>query len=680
MSKIKLKIDDKFYAAEEGQTILEVAREKGIHIPTLCYNEKTSRTTSCFVCVVKDKKSGKFMPSCTATVTDGLEIEASSDEVLDMRQTALNLLLSEHTGDCEAPCTLACPAHAQVEEYVRAGREGDLLKALKIIKERVPLPLSIGRVCPRFCEKDCRRNVTDEGQPVAINDFKRLAADLHYSAYMEELPSLEDKKVAIIGAGPAGLSVAYFLRRNGVKSDLFDKMPKPGGMLRYGIPEYRLPKKILDKELTHFGEMGGITFHCNQKLETDISLENLEKNYDAVAIAVGSWRSSSMRSEGEELAVGGIDWLEQIARKGWQGKNPGRTIVVGGGNTAMDCVRTAVRLESESVWCYYRRTEKEMPAEQIEIDEAREEGVNFKFLSQPIRVREEKGDKVVTFLKMKLGEPDASGRRRPVPIEGSEYDVHADTVIAAIGQKTKAPEGVKTNRWGDVDVDEKNCQMCADIFAAGDCVSGPATVVEAVAGGRRAALGILSHFKNEEYSDPYLINISRGHWQALNKEDLVFLKEPVKRKRQKLTYIHLKERKTTFKEVTRTFTKAEIAKEGERCFECSCTAKEECKLKEYAECYGAHPETITGEKIAFEYDTRHPDIILDRGKCIKCGTCIKICKEVVNKSLLGFRDRGFKTNLTTPYGAPLPEEFCRQCGECIEACPVGALDWRAKDN
>jgi len=680
VSKITVKIDDQSYQAKKGQTILEVARENGIDIPTLCHNEKISHTTSCFVCVVKDRKSGKFLPSCTAEVADGLDIEASSDEVMDMRQTALNLLLSEHTGDCEAPCTLACPAHAQVEEYVRAGREGDLSKALKIIKERVPLPLSIGRVCPRFCEKDCRRNVTDEGEPVAINDFKRLAADLHYSEYMEELPALKNKKVAIIGAGPAGLSVAYFLRRNGIASDLYDQMPKPGGMLRYGIPEYRLPKTILDTELEHFDKMGGITFHCQQKLGKDITLDELQEEYDAVAIAVGSWRPSSMRSEGEELAVGGIDWLEKIALNDWQGENPGRTIVVGGGNTAMDCVRTAIRLGSDSVMCYYRRTEKEMPAEQIEIDEAREEGVNFKFLAQPIQVREQDGEKIVTFLKMKLGEPDASGRRRPVPIEGSEYDVKADTVIAAIGQKTIAPEGVRTNRWGDVDVNDKNCQMCADIFAAGDCVSGPATVVEAVAGGRRAALGILAHFENEEYSDPYLINVSRGHWQSLNKADLVFLKEPVKKKRQKLHYIPLKERKNTFKEVTRTFTREEIAREGERCFECSCTAKEDCKLKEYSEQYGAHPKAITGEKIRFDYDTRHPDIILDRGKCIKCGTCIKICKEVVNKSLLGFRERGFNTTLTTPYGEPLPEDFCRQCGECIKACPVGALDWREKNS
>ncbi|MFH2027132.1 MAG: 2Fe-2S iron-sulfur cluster-binding protein, partial [bacterium] len=286
MPEISITIDNKTYKAESGKTILEVARENSIHIPALCYHESVSHNTSCFVCVVKDTKSGRFLPSCAAVANDGMVIESESAEVLDMRQTALNLLLSEHTGDCEAPCTIACPAHAKVEEYVRAGRNKDMFEALKIIKQRIPLPMSIGRVCPRFCEKDCRRNVSD--RPIAINDFKRLAADMHYETYLEDLPNLNGRKVGIVGAGPGGLAIAYFLRLNGIASDLFDKMPKPGGMLRYGIPEYRLPKNILDIELAHFDKMGGITIHCNRKLGDNLSLEELEQKYDAVAITIGS--------------------------------------------------------------------------------------------------------------------------------------------------------------------------------------------------------------------------------------------------------------------------------------------------------------------------------------------------------------------------------------------------------
>ena len=189
---INFKIDGKDAAVEPGASILDGARQVGIEIPTLCYNEKISRNTTCFVCVVKDLQSGKFVPACATAPAEGQEYESDSKDVRAMRRSALELLLSEHLGDCEAPCTIACPAHARVEEYVRAGREGDFRRALEIIKERIPLPLSIGRVCPRFCEKDCRRNVS--GEPVAINEFKRTAADLYYEDYMEDCEELGAKR------------------------------------------------------------------------------------------------------------------------------------------------------------------------------------------------------------------------------------------------------------------------------------------------------------------------------------------------------------------------------------------------------------------------------------------------------------------------------------------------------
>ncbi len=677
MSEINFKIDGKEFTAQPGETILQVAEKNGISIPTLCYNEKVSKTTSCFVCVVKDCKTGKFLPSCSACPAPGQEVESSTEEVRDMRRTALNLLLSEHAGDCEAPCTIACPAHAKVEEYVRAGRKGEHLEGLKIIKERIPLPMSIGRVCPRFCEKDCRKNIS--GKPVAINDFKRLAADLHFDEYMEEIPADNGFKVGVVGAGPAGLSTAYYLRRMGFQVKVFEQMPKAGGMLRYGIPEYRLPKAILDREIAHFVKMG-IEIECGRKLGDNLSMDDLKNDFDAVAVTIGCWQPSSMRCEGDELATEGIAFLEKLARNDWSGDNPGKTIVVGGGNTAMDCLRTSVRLGSSDVTCFYRRTEQEMPAEKLEIHEAKEEGVNFEFLVAPLKLAKgANGKLILTCQRMELGEPDASGRRRPIVIEGSDFDIEADTVIAAIGQKTSAPAGLAVNRWGDLDVKEHTYHMEGKVFAAGDCVTGAATVVEGVAGGRIIALGINSMLTKEEYEVEPVVNVSRGHWRSLAKEDLVFLRDNISdEERVEQRLIPIEERKSTFNEVAYTFTPEEVQSEGERCIECSCTAKGDCKLKKHSEEYGADPEAFKGERLLQGYDNRHPAIIHDRMKCIKCGICVKVCSEVVNKSLLSQKNRGFATRVEPLFGSQLPDS-CTQCGACIEECPVGALDWRIKE-
>ncbi len=676
MENFEFILDGVKVSAAPGETILDVARRSGLEIPTLCHDPRVSKNTSCLVCVVRDVKTGRFIPSCTACPAPAQEIDASSAAVQEMRKTALELLLSEHSGDCEAPCTLACPAHARVEEYVHAGKNGNFLEALQIVKERIPLPMSIGRVCPRFCEKDCRKNLF--GAAVNINDFKRLAADLYYDTYMEKLPELGREKVALVGAGPAGLAAAYFLRLQGIQVTVFDQMSEAGGMLRYGIPEYRLPKHaVLNREIAHFIKMG-IKFEFGQRLGDNLSLAMLTGNFDAVGITIGCWAPSSMRCPGEELAVQGIDFLRQVALNGWSGELKGRVIVVGGGNTAMDCLRTAVRLGAEDIECFYRRSEAEMPAEKLEIREAREEGVHFHFLVAPTGLRRDGGRYILTCQRMVLGEPDASGRRKPFPEPGSEFEIDADMVIAAIGQGTAAPKSLKVNKWGFLDADPLNCRVDGKIFAAGDCVSGAATVVEAVAMARKMSEGMLQYLRGVPMVQDNPVNVSRGYWRGMATDEVVLLRRDISNAdRVPLNLISIEERKHTFKEVSLTVAPEAMRKEGLRCIECSCTAKHECDLRECARCAEAKTDAIKGERVKVDYDNRHPAILQDRGKCIKCGICVKTCKDIVNQSLLGVKRRGFFTYISPAFDRELPLS-CSDCGACVEACPVGALAWKHK--
>jgi len=362
--------------------------------------------------------------------------------IIEVKTLSERLMKFNQKHDPLAPCAQTCPAEINIPRYINQLREGKYKEAVQTIRLRNPLPLACGRVCPHPCETECRRGIEDE--PVSINQLKRFVADYEMNSGSRiPIKCAPDtgKKIAVIGGGPSGLSCAFFLRRIGHRVDIFEAMPKLGGMLRYGIPEYRLPKKVLDWEIQGILDLGIKSFN-HVKFGIDFGLGSLmAAGYNAVFLGVGAWEDFSLGIEGENLdgCYTGINFLQRIS-SGEKIKLGRTAAVVGGGNTAVDCARTLLRLGLDKVYMVYRRTRKEMPANEVEIVASEHEGIDFVFLAAPTRVVGDDKNKVthLEYLKMQLGEPDKSGRRRPEPIAGSETLLAVDMVISAIGQSPDA--------------------------------------------------------------------------------------------------------------------------------------------------------------------------------------------------------------------------------------------------
>jgi NADPH-dependent glutamate synthase beta subunit-like oxidoreductase len=501
--------------------------------------------------------------------------------VMKVKTPSERLIHFNRYDDRLAPCRQTCPAEIDIPQYIAQIRQGDYEGAVHTIRERNPFLLACGRVCPHPCETNCRRGIEDE--PVSINQLKRFVADYEMNCGtrlpLSVAPDTQ-KKIAVVGGGPAGLSCAYFLRRLGHSVSIFEAMPNLGGMLRYGIPEYRLPKKVLDWEIEGILNLG-IENHTSVKFGRDLDLSSLiVAGFDAVFLGIGAWKDAKLRVEGEEQigCYTGIDLLSRLASG--ESIPLGRTAaVIGGGNTAIDCVRNLIRLGVQKVYIVYRRTRAEMPANEVEIEAAEAEGVEFIFLAAPVRIKADKDGRVthLEYLEMKLGEPDASGRRRPVPIEGSETLLETEMVVTAIGQspdvsfteksRTRLAE-LSTTRWNTIEVDPHTLQTNIPyLFAAGDAATGPALVVEAIGGGRRAARSIHQYVMNQEVTaEPGELG------QDLIAETLFDQVEGiVKNKRAPMPEIQVAERIHSFIEVDQVLNEEAALGESNRCLFCCLT-------------------------------------------------------------------------------------------------------------
>ena len=672
MSEIKLTINGKECVGQSGQTILQIAEENGIDIPTLCHNENVKHYGACGICVVEAANSPKLMRACSTMAADGMVINTESPRVVQARKIALELLMSDHDGDCRGPCVLNCPAETDCQLYVKKIANGDYRGAVETIKEKLPLPASIGRVCPHPCETACRRKMVEE--PISIAFLKAFAADQDLASenpFKAEIAADTGKKVAVIGGGPAGLTAAYFLRRSGHGVTIFESMPKLGGMLRYGIPEYRLPKAVLDAEIAAINQMG-VEMKPNFRVGVDATFEEITAAFDATVVAIGAWRSMGIGCPGEELegVWGGIHLLREIAL----GNKPNigeKVCVVGGGNTAMDACRSAVRLGAKEVSIIYRRTLDEMPAEKIEIHEAMEEGVSFRFLRNPAEILGENGKVTAVKLQvMELGEPDASGRRSPVPVEGKFETLEVDSVIAAIGQKVLPAgfESLELNRRGIIAADESSFRTNLEgVFAVGDATNrGAGIAIAAIGEANKAAAVVDSYLRGEAvpYCKPY-------YSQRVVTADMLADRE--KKARAQMPCKSAEVRVKDFNEMNLGFTEEQAIAEAKRCLECGCHDYYDCALIKHANRYPIDPARFAGDKRMTDSETKLVVIERNEGKCILCGLCVRVCDEVAKEGLLGLVGRGFGTVIKPEFRDSAKIAVCATCRKCAQACPTGAL-------
>lgn len=672
---IHLHIDGRKVETSAGLTVLTAAREAGIAIPTLCnLPGAVEPRRPCLLCMVEVEGKGRVR-ACKSQVADRMVVTTRTPELEAHRRERLEILASTHYGDCTAPCNLTCPGGINVQGYVNLVARGEYEAAFRLIKEKNPLPVSVGRICPRFCETRCRRVLLDE--PVAINHLKRFLADYALKHGIKDdvnvLPS--GLSVAIIGGGAAGLSAAYYLRKQGHKVTLFEAGEKLGGMLHYGIASYMLPKRILDQEIQGIVNMG-VHVRIGNRWGRDFSLKDLlRQGFEAVFVSVGLQHQRPFEVEGGEVALDGLGFLHQVN----DGERPDvgrRVLVVGGGSIAVDVARCARRLGAEDVTVIYPRSRVELPAHQREIEEAEKEGVQFFLMAMPLRLLQEGGRIRVEMARTVLGEPDERGVRRPVPMPGSQLFWDGHTVISALGQALDE----SFQSFGEIEASIKLTSRktiranpttmktsVSGIFAGGDVVSGSRTVIQAVAAGRRAAFSIHEYLTGERIVQAdERFNFSRG--KRFEDVDMHNFDGGAIHLRESMPTRPPDRRIADFDEIELGFSEDMARREANRCLQCGCLGLSKCAYRELSIKYGVNTAKAPARLQAL-IKTDHPFVIVDPNKCVACGRCERSCRYEALE--LGF-DEDASTHTLSDISIRLNER-CVSCGACVDACPTGAL-------
>jgi formate dehydrogenase major subunit len=551
-------------------------------------------------------------------------------------------------------CENACPVNTRAPQYISAIAHEDYDLAFEINRGDNLFPAILGRICVHPCEEKCRRGLLIDS-PISICSLKRASADLKTSSPQYEKSTIKRRKrVAIIGAGPSGLSAANDLARMGYAVTIYESFPIAGGMLNVGIPPYRLPREAVEQAIEEVKRLG-VEVITKTPVGKEINLENLRKEYDSVYIAAGAHKAEKLGIPGEALqgVIHGVTFMQRV-NLGIDLRIGDKVAVVGGGNTAMDAARTSFRLGAREVFILYRRTREEMPVDPRELDQVEEEGIKVHYLTQPIRVLSRDGGAVsgVRCIRNRLGEPERDGRRRPIPIEGSEFDIDIGLLIPAVSQSPDLsflPEeiGLEISKWDRLAVNPETSETnVPGIFAGGDFVTGPRDVIRVIADGRKAALSIHSYLSGEG------VEKRPGYFTPVPEIEINADLEKIPR--QKMDTLPVEERKSIEKEVDLGFSKESAVKEAIRCLKC------------------------------------HIFTIFDRTKCILCGGCVDICPNAcLRMARLDEveKDERFSALIKSLYGVSFKvaeklnlatvmikdESRCIQCGLCAKRCPTGAI-------
>jgi len=587
-------------------------------------------------------------------------------------------------------CRVACPAGVNIKAYLGAIARGDFQHALDIVRETNPLPGICGRVCTHPCETECRRSDYDDS--LAICALKRFIADFELEQggrNVTKIKQTREQRIAIIGSGPAGLTAANDLIRLGYGVTIFEELSVAGGMMITGIPAYRLPRNIIENEIQDIIKLG-VELKINTKID-DIN-KLFEQGYTAVFLAIGAHKGLKLKVPGEDENEGIVDCIEFLRRvnSGEQKKPCDRIIVIGGGNSAIDSARSALRLGCMDVHIVYRRSRKEMPANEEEILDAEKEGIIIDYLAAPVKILGKDGKVIgMECIKMKLGEPDASGRRRPVPIEGSEFVIDADLIISAISQKPDIEcfrnSDVSINKWDAFDIDEQTMMTNKPgVFAGGDAVTGPKTVIDAIAAGHRAARSIDRFLQGQPMDQK-------------DEQDQIFQRElipgefiPEKKVRTHASKKSVDKRKTTFDEVEGALVEEQAVQEAKRClrcgpcFECIHCVKE-CRKrvigiatdtgKELIMVHGLPADLNITPNMAALLSVKGKESVPVRVEpvvstvvtemCRGCGDCEAVC----DYSAIMVLEQSDGSRV-----AQVDLATCKGCGTCVSVCPTGAAN------